>query len=509
MSESSSNNQQMAKNTIFLYLRMFILLAVQLYTSRVVLEVLGVEDYGIYSVVGGVVAMFSFLNSAMTSSSQRYITYELGKGNIKRLQEVFITCINTHILISIVVFVLCESVGLWFMYHKMVIPEDRFIAAMWVFQLSLLTTIIAIMSYPYNAVIVAHEKMSAFAYISIIEGILKLLIVYILLLGGMDRLVLYAILLAVVQIFIRFCYSYYCSKHFEETKYYIYNDHILQKEMLSFVGWNLWGNLSAVLSTNGQNLILNVFFGPIVNAARGIASQVQGAMTLFYSNMQMAINPQITKNYASGELNNMHALTIKSSKFTYLLLLIIAIPVFIEADFILGIWLKNVPDYTITFLRILIINMLIDSTTGSLAISAAATGNVRKYQSIVGGILLLSLPLTYIAFRLGGNPEWAFIVNIFVSVLAYIARLIIIKQLVRLNIRRYIVDVFVKSLKVTFYALILPCILYYLCDKSCICSIVVIIISIISSCFSVFFVGLDMSEQKYLFTKIKSHISND
>lgn len=500
--DSKTNNQRIAKNTIFLYLRMFILLAVQLYTSRVVLEALGVEDFGIYSVVGGVVAMFSFLNSAMTSSSQRYITYELGKGNLKRLREVFVTCLNTHILISIVVVVLCETIGLWFIYNKMVIPEERFVAAIWVFQLSLLTTVIAIMSYPYNAVIVAHEKMSAFAYISIIEGVLKLSIVFLLAIGGMDKLILYAILLAIVQLFIRFCYSVYCRKHFEETHYFFFNDRALLKEMLSFAGWNLWGNLSAVLSTNGQNLILNVFFGPIVNAARGIATQVQGALALFYSNMQMAINPQITKSYAVGDLNSMHSLVIRSSKFTYLLLLIIGLPVFIEANFILELWLTEVPDYTVIFLRILIINMLIDATTGSLAISASATGNVRNYQSVVGGLLLLSLPLTYIALRLGGSPESAFIVNIVVSIFAYIARLIIIRQLVGLDVRKYIIEVFGKSILVTVIASVLPALAYFTFEKTALSSVFIIVISVVSAGISSLF-GLDKHERDFLINRIK------
>lgn len=506
MSVNQSNNQRIAKNTIFLYLRMFILLAVQLYTSRKVLEVLGVEDFGIYSVVGGVVAMFSFLNNAMTSSSQRYITYELGKGSFKRLREVFVTSINTHILISVVVALLCETIGLWFMYNKMVIPAERFEAAMWVFQLSILTTVIAIMSYPYNAVIVAHEKMSAFAYISIIEGFLKLSIVYLLAVGGIDKLILYAILLALVQLFIRFCYSVYCSKHFEETHYFFFNDRALQKEMLAFAGWNLWGNLSAVLSTNGQNLILNVFFGPIVNAARGIATQVQGAMAMFYSNMQMAINPQITKSYAVGDIQNMHSLVKRSSKFTYLLLLIISLPVFIETEFILGLWLTEVPDYTVIFLRILIINMMIDATSGSLAISAAATGNVRKYQSIVGGILLMSLPLTYVAFRFGCNPESAFYVNIIVCVIAYLARLIILKQLIHLAIRRYLWDVFGKSIVVTVLSAIIPCLLYCFTDRSITSSIAVIIVSVLSATLFTCLAGLDKQERAFIMSKIKAII---
>lgn len=503
MSDNLSNNKRIAKNTIFLYLRMIILLAVQLYTSRKVLEVLGVEDFGIYSVVGGVVAMFSFLNSAMTSSSQRYITFELGKGNFNRLREVFVTCINTHALIAIFVVILCETIGLWFMFNKMVIPDERFGAAMWVFQLSLLTMVIAIMSYPYNAAIIAHEKMSAFAYISIIEGFLKLLVVYLLTIGSIDQLILYALLLVVVQFFIRFCYTIYCSRHFEETRYFWYNDKALQKEMLSFAGWNLWGNLSAVCSTNGQNLILNVFFGPVVNAARGIAIQVQGALSLFYSNMQMAINPQITKSYAVGEMNKMYGLIQRSSRFTFLLLLIICLPVFIEAEFILGLWLTEVPEYTASFLRILIVNMMIDATTGSLAISASATGNVRKYQSVVGGILLLSLPLTYIAFRFKGGPEFAFYVNIIVSIIAYIARLVILKQLIQLDVTSYIVDVFGKSLLVTVLASIIPIIVYHTINHNVVGSLLIILISGFSALISALLVGLDINERKFLSNKIK------
>lgn len=319
--EIASSNQRIAKNTLLLYFRMFLMMGVSLYTSRVVLQTLGVEDFGIYSVVGGIITMFAFINGGMVSATQRFITFELARGCMDRLKSVFSTSLQIHALISLIVVLLGETVGFWFLYEKMVIPDSRMQAAVWVYQCSIIACVVNIMSIPYNADIVAHEKMSAFAYISIVEAFLKLGIVYLLLLSPWDKLKVYAVLLLIVQLVIRFVYSYYCHKHFEEASYQHQMDKPLFREMVGFAGWSFWGNLAGVLYTQGLNIMLNIFFGPVVNAARGIAVQVQSAVQQFVSNFQMALNPQITKTYATGNLSQMHSLMFRSARFSFFIVL--------------------------------------------------------------------------------------------------------------------------------------------------------------------------------------------
>lgn len=317
MTNTAENNKRIAKNTLLLYIRMMLTMAVSLYTSRVVLNTLGVEDFGIYNVVGGVVAMFGFLNGAMATTTQRYITFELGRNDFKQLKKIFNISVSIHAFISIIILILAETIGLWFLYNKMTIPVERIDAALWAYQGSIISTIILIMSVPYNALIIAHEKMSTFAYISVLEAVLKLLIVYMLLIGDFDKLKLYALLMCCIQLIIRFIYGNYCKRHFPETKFQLYKDLKLFNNMLAFAGWNLWGNCASITFTQGVNILLNIFFGPIVNAARGITTQVQGAVNQFSWNFQTALNPQITKSYASGDYIYMHKLIFRSSKFTF------------------------------------------------------------------------------------------------------------------------------------------------------------------------------------------------
>ena len=389
MSDSSaSNNARIAKNTILLYFRMILLMAVSLYTSRVVLSTLGIEDYGIYNVVGGFIGMLAFLNGAMCSSTQRFITVELGRGNEESLKRVFSTCVITHGMIAALVFVIAETVGLWFVMEKMVIPEERITAAMVVYQCSIVTSIIQIMSYPYNADIVAHEKMSAFAYISIYEAFANLGIVFLIRIGNFDRLALYAVALLLVKVSVIMVYRIYCKRNFIEASMKKIFDKTLIKHIFAFTGWNLWGGMAGTLMGQGINVLLNLFFGPTVNAARGLAVQVQSAVHMFATNFQMAMNPQIMKTYASGEINAMHLLVFRSAKFTFMLLLCIMLPLAVEIDTVLGIWLKEVPVYTNIFVCLMLVICMIDSVSNPFMTSAAATGKVKIYQSMIGGILI-------------------------------------------------------------------------------------------------------------------------
>lgn len=501
MAGYKADNARLAKNTMFLYFRMIFIMAVTLYTSRVVLRVLGVEDFGIFNVVAGVVAMFGFLNSSMSATTQRFISFSLGRGD-DNLNKVFSTCVLTHALIALGVLVLVESVGLWFLYNKMIIPEVRMDAAFWVFQFSALSTVVTVMSIPFNADIIAHEKMSAFAYISIVEVCLKLLIVFLLDVGNIDKLVLYGFLLLLVQCGIFLTYMGYCLRHFKESRFRFVYEKKLFSEVFSFAGWNLWGYLASILYTQGLNILLNVFFGPVVNAARGLANQVDGAIRLFASNFQMAINPQIVKTYAAKDLESMHKLVFRSSKFSFFLLLALSLPVMIEAPVILRLWLSTVPDWTASFLRLMLVVVIVDSVANPLMTSAAATGRIKLYQSVLGGIQLLIVPVAYVVLRMGGEPNSVFVVHICICLIAFAVRLFIVRGMIGLSIKKYLMEVCVKSGVVTVVATVLPLTLYFSMTNSLLSAIVVVFVSLGSVAVSAYAIGLTKSERVFVSDKI-------
>ena len=500
--QTSDNNKRIAKNTLFLYFRMLFMMGISLYTSRVVLNTLGVENYGIYNVVGGIVAMFGFINGSMSSATQRYITFALGKGDKNRLQMVFCTTLQIHTLIAGVIVLLGETIGLWFLYNKMQIPADRMDAAFWVLQASIVDSVIMIISVPYNADIVAHEKMSAFAYISILEAVLKLVIVYVLLVFSFDKLILYAFLLLAVQILIRFCYSIYCNKHFEETKYKHVWDKALFKDMTDFAGWSLFGNLAAVLFGQGLNMLLNVFFGPVVNAARGIAVQVQNTIQQFVANFQMALNPQITKTYAKGEFGDMHKLMFRSARFSFFLLFLLSLPVLFETNFILTIWLKTVPEYTVTFLRIMICTSLIYTLSNPLIVANQATGKVRKYQAICGTILLMILPVSYICLRLGCPAYSVFIVHFMIESLTQLARMFLLCPLIGIKIRDYFTHIYGQVIVVIAMSVILPALAYFNMEDSIARFFVVGFLCVLSVSTAAYLLGLSSNER--VFVRVKA-----
>ena len=501
MAGYKADNARLAKNTMFLYFRMIFIMAVTLYTSRVVLRVLGVEDFGIFNVVAGVVAMFGFLNSSMSATTQRFISFSLGRGD-DNLNKVFSTCVLTHALIALGVLVLVESVGLWFLYNKMIIPEVRMDAAFWVFQFSVLSTVVTVMSIPFNADIIAHEKMSAFAYISIVEVCLKLLIVFLLDVGNIDKLVLYGFLLLLVQCGIFLTYMGYCLRHFKESRFRFVYEKKLFSEVFSFAGWNLWGYLASILYTQGLNILLNVFFGPVVNAARGLANQVDGAIRLFASNFQMAINPQIVKTYAAKDLESMHKLVFRSSKFSFFLLLALSLPVMIEAPVILRLWLSTVPDWTASFLRLMLVVVIVDSVANPLMTSAAATGRIKLYQSVLGGIQLLIVPVAYVVLRMGGEPNSVFVVHICICLIAFAVRLFIVRGMIGLSIKKYLMEVCVKSGVVTVVATVLPLTLYFSITNSLLSAIVVVFVSLGSVAVSAYAIGLTKNERVFVSDKI-------
>ena len=502
MTNTAENNKRIAKNTLLLYVRTLFIMLVTLYTSRVVLNTLGVTDYGIYNVVGGVVAMFGFINGSMSSATQRYITFALGKGDKEHLQKVFSTALQIHVLIAVLIIILGETVGFWFMYTQMQIPAERMDAAFWVLQCSIMSTAVMVISVPYNADIIAHEKMSAFAYISILEAVLKLAIVFALVLSPFDKLIFYAFLILAVQLFIRFCYNHYCHRHFSESKYHHVCEKSLFKEMTGFAGWSMFGNLASVLFGQGLNMLLNVFFGPVVNAARAVSVQVQSAIQQFVGNFQMALNPQITKTYAKGEMDEMHKLMFRSARFSFYLLFLLSLPVLFETDFILTVWLKTVPDNTVVFLRIMICISLLYTLSNPLMVANQATGKVRKYQAICGSILLMILPVSYVCLKLGCPAYSVFIVHFVMEFIAQAVRMVLLRPLIDIRIRDYFRHIYLRVLSVVILSIILPFLVYENMDDTVLRFFTVCIACVLSVGSVAYTVGLSSNERAFVHAKV-------
>lgn len=459
MTDTSTNNKRIAKNTLLLYFRMLFMMAVSLYTSRVVLNALGVEDFGIYNVVGGVVAMFSMLSGSLSSAITRFITYELGAGNRENLVKIFSSSVTIQIGLAVLIILLAEAVGVWFLNVKMNIPDARMVAANWVFQFSILTFAINLISVPYNASIIAHERMSAFAYISILEAIGKLAIAFLIVISPMDKLIFYAILMCAVALVVRFAYGAYCKKHFEECTYHFIFDKDLLKRMFGFAGWNFIGATSAVLRDQGGNVVINLFCGPAVNAARGIAFQVNTAISGFVTNFMTALNPQITKSYAAGDRDYMMTLIYQGARLSFYMLLLLSLPVLVNTHYILGLWLRIVPDHAVLFVQLVLVFAMSESISNPLITAMLATGKIRNYQLVVGGLQMMNLPVSYILLRMGMFPEIVIIVTIVISQCCLAARLLILREMIGLSIRKYLKNVYINVLSVTVTAAILPLLL--------------------------------------------------
>ena len=504
MSDNSQNSKRIAKNTIMLYFRMLFLMVISLYTSRVILKSLGVEDYGIYNVVGGFVAMFSMISTSLAGAISRFITFSLAKDSPERVREVFSTSIIIQIALCILLLLIAETVGLWFINNKMVIPTDRLFAANWVFQISVLTTMIQLISIPYNGLIIAHEKMSAFAFIGIYEGITKLLIAYIIPYASTDSLILYAILMCLLSVSVRLLYGYYCSKKFPETKLKFIWDKTLIKNMFGFAGWNFIGSTASVLRSQGINILINIFCGPAVNAARGIAMQVNNAISGFCSNFTTAVRPQITKSYAVGEKDIYENLVMKTSKLSFLILMVLCIPLIVESNYIINLWLVEVPEYTIEFVCIILLLTMVDSFSGPLTHLLLATGNIKKYQLVTGGILLLNFPLAYILLKLGFSPVSTVLSTIAISIVCLFVRLLFLKNMLQFPIRKFFTNVILKSIIVfsLCFLFIIPIKYFIPSDNFKKFATNLVLTGIICVLVSYFF-GLTKSEKTFILKPIK------
>jgi len=500
----NETTKRIAKNTAMLYLRMLLTMAVSLYTSRIVLNTLGVEDFGIYNVVGGVVIIFSFLNAAMAVGTQRFLSYELGNSNFDRLKKIFSTTLNIHFLIGVVVLILAETVGLWFLNLKMNIPSERMEAANYIYQFSIMSFFVSVLQVPYNACIIAHERMNIYAYVSIFEVLFKLLVAFLITWTSYDKLKVYSILLFIVIFMVAVVYKSYCKKQFHECTYSFLWDRVLFKTLLNYAGWNFFGNLAYVGYTQGLNILLNIFFGPAINAARGISVQVQSAIFSFVSNFQLAVSPQIVKSYAAGEHQYMKSLVYNSSRYSFFMLFFLALPILLKTEYLLKVWLIKLPDNAVFFTRLMIINSLIDVFANPLGYAMQATGKIETFQIVIGGILLLNLPISYLFLTLGYGPDIVFYVSIILTCVAVFSRLAILTKFLNLSKMQYFSQVISRVLIVTVIASILPVMSLVFIGNTFKNFAMTTIISFVSGSTTIFFMGLNRAERLVVVNKIKS-----
>lgn len=455
----SSENKRIAVNTVMLYIRMFGVMGISIYISRIVLATLGVTDFGIYSVISGIVVIFSFLQTVMASSVQRFLNVDLGAGNIQQLRKTFNSAFQIHFFIAIIVVVLGETLGLWFLNYRMEIPAERMSAANVIYQFSLLVCVFQMMLTPFSAIVTVHERMSILAYISFADVFLKLILVIIMSLSSFDNLIFYGLIMLFTTVIDFSLYFFYTRFKFEEVRLSFQVDMNQIRNIGSFAGWSMFGNFAYVMSTQGVNILLNLFFGPSVNAARAVTTQVQAAVTSFVYNFQIASVPQITKSYVTGNYHRMYALIYATSKMSFYLLLLVALPLFFKMPYVLGLWLKEVPDHTVVFTRLVLIYMLIDSISGGMTTSVNATGKIKKYQLLNSVITLLTLPISYLLLKVGLESECVYVVDIFVILTAQIVRIVIVLPIISLPYKEYFENVVYRIVSVVFIAVV-PC--YYI-----------------------------------------------
>lgn len=494
--EDLSRDKRIAKNTLMLYFRMFFLLLIGLYTSRVVLAALGEHDYGVYNVIGGVVSMFAIISGTMNAAVSRFITFELGKGTEAQINKVYSTAVVIQFSIALLIVILAEPAGLWFIENRMSIAPERIQAAKWVLHFSLFAFAVNIMSVPQMAMITAHEKMSAYAVIGIMDGLLRLGVALVVMHAGFDRLILYAALMAFSITLVRIAYGFYCRRHFPDYRFSVSFDASLLKEMSSFAGWNVIGVTSGVLRDHGGNLLINVFFDTTVNAARGIAIQLNGALQNFVTNFMTAVNPQITKSYASGDKDYMFSLIRKASRLSFYLLLVLAMPVLFNTEYFLGLWLKDVPAHSCLFVRLILLLTLSECISGPMMTAQLATGKIRDYQIVVGGLIMLNFPVSYICLKMGAMPESTVVVAIVIAHICYFARMIMLRKMIGLSAWRMLrvyANVMLTGFVAAAAAFLLPE-MHPLLDALC---------CVLVGAASVAFVGCRRSERKEIVTFMK------
>lgn len=504
---NAASNRVIAKNTMFLYFRMMVTMVISLFTSRVILQTLGVDDYGIYKAVGGIVGMLSFVNNALATSSSRFLTYGLGEGDITKLKKIFSTVLTAHVCLAAIIILLAETLGLWFLYNKMVIPPERMTAAVYAYHVSIITTFFNLTQVPYNASIIAHEKMTVYAYVSIVEAVLKLVIVYLLMIGDIDKLILYSTLLCLLSVGIRVFYRIYCTRHFEEISHKLTFDGPIFKEIMGFSGWSLFSGASIALNNQGVLLLLNMFFSPAVVAARSISLQVNGIANQFVSNFQTAASPQIVKRYAAGDHKGSKQLLLQTTRYSFYLSFILALPIFFAAEPLLKLWLGIVPDYTAIFLQLVVIQSLFQVFDNSFYRALYVKGQIKENALISPMLGFIQFPVVYILFKLGCSPvalSWA-------SLTTYATLAIIVKPILIIKIADYtwrdVMSALLPCLRVAILSIPIPTAVYFYLQHQSIGMFVSFIALVGSSFMSggliIWFIGLSRETRNKILTEVR------
>lgn len=506
---NAANNKRIAKNTLMLYFRMLLTLVVGLYAARIVLQTLGASDYGLYNVVGGIVTLFTFVSGTLATGTQRFLTFAIGENNVGKMKTVFSTASYLHALFALVILIVSEVAGIYLLYHQMQIPEERMHAAFWVFQFSTVAAMVAVVQVPYMSSIIAHEKMDIYAWISIYEAVMKLLIVYLIQVVEADKLILYAFLFFLVNLSTAFMYMLYCRSKYEECRMFGGFNKETFHEIASFSGWNIFGCGAVALQGQGVNILLNMFFGTIVNAARGIAFQVNGIILQFVNNFQTAVNPQIVKLYATGNQTEMIKLLINNSKFAAYLLLLIAIPIFVELEFVLKIWLGEYPEYTPIFLRIIIIQSLVQTMTRPIVMGLHATGMMKMPNITSGIVLLMILPVSYIFLRMGCSPVVIFVVNVIPWLLETIIDSYWLYKYINFPISIFYNKVYGRVIPLSLLMLLIPYSIHLMLEYGWMSFFVVCIVSAATSTFCIAYLGITKDQRTMAFNYIRSKIARN
>lgn len=506
----ATSNKTIAKNTAFLYVRMLLVMIVTFYTSRVILDVLGAEDYGIYNVVGGIVTIMAFLNGALSASTSRFLTYELGKGNRDRLKNTFSASLTLHIGVALLVLLLGETIGLWFFYEKLVIPDERMTAAFWVYQFSIVTTMMNFTQVPYNASLIAHENMSIYAFVGLYEACAKLAIVYLIKISPIDNLVFYGLLLMINTCAIQLFYRLYTANKYEECHLILVKDRQLYKTLLGYSGWDMFGNIAVVCQGQGINIILNIFFGPVVNAARAIAVQVQGGVQVFVQNFLVAVRPQVVKSYAENNVEKMYNLTFNAAKFSYILMLALLLPICFEIDFILGIWLgQNTPADTSIFVIIILVTYLMNTYHLSSLMSYHAIGKIKLGNIVGGSMMIAALPISYIVLKMGAPAYSVFLVIFAVNFTQMFWGWYIVHRYEKFSYLLLIKKVYIPTIIITILCVLPPYFINTTMEQGWYRLIILTVIIEVVLLLSTYYIALNKEERHNLIIFIKRKINRN
>ncbi len=503
-----SSTKNIAKNSLFLYLRMFVNMVVSLFTAGIVLNTLGITDYGIYSIVGGFVSMFGFLNTSMSSATQRFLSFDLGKNDLEQLRKTFSTTVTIHLAIALLIVLCLETFGLWYINNKLNVPVERLGAVNIVYQFSVFSAFFTVVQVPYNALITAHERFNVFAYISFLDIFFKLIILFLIRNINFDKLVLYAGLLFVASFIIRMIYRIYCRSNFVESRYKFYFEKSYFKVMLSFTGWNLFGNIADVARGQGNNLLLNFFYGTTINAASGIAMQVQNFVKIFITSFQKAVNPQIVKSYAKNDLQHTIFLMKESARLSFFLMSLVAMPVLFNIHFVLTLWLKKFPEQTIDFIYLSISIAMIETISNPLMMGAGATGKIKWYQIVIGTLSFMSLPLAYVGLQVVDNPNVVYASVLIMNFLTLYFRLFFLERMINQKVSDFAKEVlskiFIHSILVFLWHYLMY--IYIGRANSLLIFLLTSMLSVFGSSLILYFISLSSKEKEFIKLTFKKNI---